>query len=133
MIPPLILTRLWWGLGFMFVGLAVYVCLLPGEELPMAFNFNDKLSHLAGHGALAAYFTGLVARRSWWKILLGLLALGIAIEIAQYFMHAGRHGDPTDVIANSCGALLGLLLGWLGLSRWTQWMAWLLGQRRAVP
>ena len=132
MIPPAILTRLWWGLGFVFVALAVYVCLIPGDELPKAFDLNDKLSHLAGHGALAVYFTGLVARRSWWKIFAALFALGIAIEIAQYFMHAGRNGDPTDVLANSCGLLLGLALGWLGLSRWTQLAAWLLGQRRAV-
>jgi VanZ family protein len=132
MISPAILTRLWWGLGFVFVGLAVFVCLVPGDELPSAFEFNDKLSHMAGHGALAAYFTGLVARRSWWKIFLALFALGIAIEIAQYFMHAGRNGDPTDVLANSSGLLFGLLLGWLGLSRWTQWAAWLLGSRRAV-
>jgi VanZ family protein len=115
-----------------FVALAVYVCLLPGDELPKAFDLNDKLSHMAGHAALAAYFTGLVPRRSWWKIFIALFALGIAIEFAQYFMHYGRHGDPRDVLANSCGALLGLGLGRLGLSRWTAWVAWLLGQRRAV-
>jgi len=132
MIHPATLTRLWWGLGVVFVGLAVYVCLVPGDELPKAFDLNDKLSHLAGHAALAAYFTGLVARRSWWKILIALFALGIAIEVAQFFMHAGRHGDPRDVLANSCGVLLGLGLGWLGLSRWTAWAAWLSGNRRAV-
>lgn len=132
MIPTSVLTRLWWVLGFVFVALAVYVCLIPGDELPKEFDLYDKLIHLAGHGALAAYFTGLVARRSWWKIFVALFALGIAIEIAQYFMHAGRNGDPTDVLANSCGQLLGLALGWLGLSRWTDLAAWLLGQRRAV-
>jgi VanZ family protein len=126
------LTRVWWGLGAVFVGLAVYICLVPGPELPEAFHFNDKLSHLVGHGALAAYFTGLVARRSWWKIFIALLMFGVAIEFIQYFMHAGRHGDPRDVLANSCGALLGLTLGWIGLSRWTAWAASLLGQRRAV-
>jgi VanZ family protein len=133
MTSPTILTRLWWGLGFAFVGLAVIVCLMPGDDLPSAFEFNDKLSHLAGHGALAVYFTGLVARRSWWKIFIALLALGIAIEFAQYTMHSGREGDPRDVLANSCGVLLGLGLGWLGLSRWTAWAAWLLGKRPAVP
>jgi VanZ family protein len=132
MIHTATLTRLWWGLGAVFVALAVYVCLVPGDELPKAFDFNDKLSHLAGHGALAVYFTGLVARRSWWKILIALFALGVAIELTQYVMHVGRNGDPRDVLANSCGVLLGLALGWLGLSRWTAWAAWLLGGRRAV-
>jgi VanZ family protein len=132
MIPAATLTRLWWRLGFGFVALAVLVCLVPSEELPKAFEFNDKLSHMAGYAALAAYFTGLVARSSWWKILVALLLLGIAIELAQSMMHAGRVGDPRDVLANSCGMLLGLALGWLGLSRWTAWAAWLLGNRPAV-
>jgi hypothetical protein len=37
------------------------------------------------------------------------------------------------VIANSCGALLGLLAGWLGLSRWPEFATWLFTRRRAIP
>jgi|KBSMisStaDraftv2_1062788.scaffolds.fasta_scaffold254381_2 VanZ family protein len=127
------LTRLWWGMGFFLVALAVVVCLAPGREIPGVFELNDKVSHLAGHGALALYFSGLVPRRSWWKIFVFLLLLGTAIEFAQYFMHWGRDGDPRDQVANSIGALLGLLLARLGLSRWPELAAWLLGQRRAAP
>ena len=64
------------------------------------------------------YFTGLVPRRGWWKIFVFLLLLGVAIEFAQYYMHAGRDGDPRDVVANCAGAALGLLLARLGLARW---------------
>ncbi len=53
-----------------------------------------------GHGALAAYFAGLVPRRNWWKIFLYLMLFGVAIEVAQYYMHAGRNGDPRDLLAN---------------------------------
>ena len=60
-----------------------------------------------------------------------LLLFGIVIEFAQYFMHVGREGDPRDVVANSAGAVLGLSLARLGLSRWPDLAAWLLG-RRAV-
>lgn len=127
-----ILTRVWWGLGFVLVALAVVICLVPGQELPQAFEWNDKLSHIVGHGSLAAWFAGLVPRRSWWKVFVALLALGIAIEFAQYFMHQGRAGDPRDVVANASGELLGLLLARLGLSHWPEWAAWLLGQRRAT-
>jgi VanZ family protein len=132
MTAPIFLTRLWWGLGFVFVGLAIFVCLVPVGDIPTAFNWNDKVSHMLGHAALAAYFSGLVARRSWWKVCVALIALGIAIEIAQYFVHAGRQADPLDVLANSCGTLLGLLLGWIGLARWPDWAAWIFGQRRAM-
>ena len=125
------MMRLWWGLGVLLVGVAVLVCLVPGHDLPGSFELNDKLSHLVGHGAMAAYFSGLVPRRSWWKIFVFLLLLGAAIELAQHSMHVGREGDARDMIANSCGAILGLVLGRLGLSRWPQWAGRLLGRRVA--
>ena len=123
------LMRLWWWLGGVLVAAALVVCLVPGNELPSGFELSDKVSHFIGHGALAAYFAGLVPKRSWWKIFVFLLLFGIAVEFAQYFMHAGREGDPRDVVANACGATLGLLLGLLGVARWPQLAAWLLGQR----
>jgi VanZ family protein len=121
--------KFWWGLGVVLVGVAIYYCLVPNEEIPGAFDFNDKLNHILGHGLLAIYFTGLVARRSWWRIFVFLLVLGVGIEFAQYYMDLGRQGDVRDVLANCTGAALGLLLAWLGLSRWTQWAGWVLGQR----
>jgi VanZ family protein len=122
------LMRVWWGLGIFLVALAAVVCLIPGQELP-TLELNDKLSHIVGHGALALYFAGLIPRRGWWKIFVFLLLFGTAIEFAQYYMHMGREGDPRDVLANSCGAALGLLLARLGLSRWPEFAAWLLGRR----
>jgi len=127
------LPRILWWLGWFWLALAVVVCLVPGHELPTSFEVNDKVSHLVGHGALALYFAGLVPRRSWWKVFVGLVVLGVAIEFAQYFMHVGREGDPRDVIANSLGVVLGLALGRLGLARWPELLAWMLGQRRATP
>ena len=125
------LYRFWWTLGFVLVGVAILICLLPGHDLPGVFELNDKISHLAGHGAMALYFSGLMPRRSWWKIFVYLLLLGTGIEIAQYHMHAGREGDARDVVANGAGAALGLLVGFLGVSRWPEWLARLLGQRAA--
>lgn len=125
------LHRFWWALGVLIVVAAIVICLVPGEELPGAFEWNDKLSHVVGHGAMAAYFAGLVPRRGWWKIFVFLLLFGISIEFLQYYMHDGREGDPRDVIANAGGAALGLLLARLGVSRWPEFAAWLLG-RRAV-
>jgi VanZ family protein len=123
------LQRVWWGLGALFVAAALVMCLVPSADVPRPLEWNDKVSHLAGHGALAAYFAGLVPRRSWWKIFVFLLLFGISIEIAQYFMHSGREGDPRDVLANSAGAALGLGAARLGLARWPEVAEWLLGRR----
>ena len=123
------LQRFWWALGALVVTAAMVVCIMPFSEVPAPLEWNDKVSHLAGHGALAIYFAGLVPRRSWWKIFVFLLLFGIAIEFAQYFMHAGRQGDPRDVLANCAGALLGLAAARLGLARWTEFANWLLGRR----
>jgi len=126
------MTRFWWGLGGVLVLAAVVVCLLPGHDVPGVFELNDKLSHLAGHGGLALYFAGLVPRHRWWKIFVFLLLLGAGIEVAQFHMHMGREGDVRDVLANGLGAALGLLLARLGLARWPEAAAWLIGQRRAA-
>jgi VanZ family protein len=126
----MILARVWWALGVVIVAAALVVCLVPGKELPNALEWNDKLSHATGHLLLAMYFTGLVPQRRWWKIFVFLLVFGIVVEFAQYYMHAGREGDPVDVLANSCGALLGIAIGWLGVSRWTELASWLLGPRK---
>lgn len=120
------MNRLWWLLGAVIVATATYFCLIPGRELPGVFEWNDKLSHLAGHGLLALYFSGLVARRGWWKIFLLLVVFGIAIEFTQYYMHNGREGDPRDVVANTIGVLIGLAVARLGGSRWPQFAAWVL-------
>ena len=123
------LQRFWWALGALLVAAAAVVCLMPFYEVPAPLEWNDKVSHLAGHGALAIYFAGLTPRRNWWKIFVFLLLFGISIEFAQYFMRAGRQGDPRDVLANSAGALLGLAAARLGLARWTGFAEWLFGRR----
>jgi VanZ family protein len=123
------LDRLWWSLGVMLVVAAVTVCLVPGPSLPVEVVWNDKFIHGLGHCLLAMYFAGLVAGRSWWKIFVFLLTLGISIEYAQHYMHAGREADPRDVLANSTGAALGLVFARMGVSRWPELAAWLLGQR----
>jgi VanZ family protein len=121
--------KLWWGIGALAVAVAVVVCLVPTQELPRAFDINDKLNHVFGHTLLAVYFAGLVARPAWWKVFVFLLVLGVGIEFAQHYMHMGRHGDVRDVIANSLGAALGLLVARLGLARWPEWIGRLVGQK----
>ena len=129
-IPGMSLARVWWIVGVFLVLAALVVCLVPSRDIPSALEIGDKLSHLMGHTMLAIYFAGLVPRNRWWKIFVFLLLFGAGIEVAQYYMHVGREGDPRDILANSAGALLGLLLARLGLARWPELAGRLLGQRR---
>jgi len=122
-------TRFWWGFGALLVVMAAIVCLVPMPKVPPDLDMNDKVGHLIGHGALAAYFAGLVPRHRWWKIFGFLLLFGITVEFTQYYMDVGRDGDPRDVAANCVGAALGLLAARMGLSRWPELAGWLLGRR----
>ena len=58
-------------------------------------------------------------------------AVGVGIEIAQGLMHEGREADVRDVLANSVGAIAGLIASRAGLARWPDLAAWLLGRRTA--
>jgi VanZ family protein len=122
------LNRFWWIVGFVLVALVVFVCLIPGRDLPST-PLNDKANHFIAHFVMCAWFAGLVPRRKWWQVFAGLAALGIGIEIAQGLMHEGRQSDPLDVVANCTGALVALGASWLGLARWPELAAWVLRRK----
>ena len=77
--------------------------------------FWDKALHFAAYFGLCLMTTIAVrANRNalWWA--LGLVLLGVALEIAQRF--TGRDADIFDELANTLGVLTGLLVGWVGVS-----------------
>jgi len=80
----------------------------------------DKVEHFGTYLLLAVWFTGLFVRPRWWVIGAGLLGLGLAMEIAQYLMHAGRVADVRDMAANTAGVLVGLLLATQLTGGWAQ-------------
>jgi len=83
-----------------------WLSISPTTALP-SVNLWDKLQH-AG-----AYF-GLTLLGAWsfgagsWRLAVGLLALGVGLEVAQSAMGWGRQGDVLDALANSLGIVLGL-------------------------
>lgn len=93
------------GLGCMVL---IILALLPPDYLPAIephFSWWDKVLH-------AAAFTGLCLIGSWaylnrpYFIMLGLLVLGGAIEIAQ-FSTGWRQMDFGDFVANAVGIIIG--------------------------
>jgi VanZ family protein len=109
----------WLGLGWLFIVCAVVASLVPGEKLPPT-GLGDKVEHALGYTLLTLWFTGLYPRSSYVRVGLGMLALGVAIEIAQGAMPFGRQMDFRDVIANSGGIALGLIIALIGVGGWAQ-------------
>ena len=109
----------WLGLGWAFVAGAVVLSLVPGQKLPHT-GVSDKFEHALAYALLTLWFTGVYPRSSYWRIGVGMLALGIAVEIAQYAMPFGRQMDVRDVVANALGIVLGLVVAMIGLGGWAQ-------------
>lgn len=114
--------RLWLSLGWIAVALAIFVSLAPISQLPQPPDVSDKTEHFVAYLLLSVWFAGIYLRTRYWIIGLGLGVMGVLIELAQGAMRYGRQADILDVLANCSGILAGLLLCWLGLGAWTQWV-----------
>lgn len=117
MAPRAIWLPLLWALVILFL------CLLPGSELPewdwFAVFDLDKLVHAGMFFVqallLARMFVARKALERWviWSVLLSV-AFGVATEFMQGLEALGRRTDINDMIANSVGALVA---GWYAARR----------------
>jgi len=113
--------RTWLVLGWGLVLLVVVTGLMPGQSLPST-GVNDKLEHTFAYALLALWFAGIYPRTRYPVIALGLFGLGILVEVGQSVMHVGRQADLRDVLANTLGIATGLVLAWVWLGGWAQWV-----------
>lgn len=76
----------------------------PENSVPV---FNDLLMHFTGYTVAAISIS--FARPTWslWQRAAFLIIYSIAIEIAQHF-NPPRTFSGMDIVANTCGVLLGL-------------------------
>ena len=109
MLKPLRHLRLWLGAWICALLATVVASLLPVFLLPMLPPGSDKLEHFGGYALLAAAAVQLFAGwRALSRAALGLVALGVVLEIAQGAFTATRQMDAFDALANTCGVLLGM-------------------------
>ena len=106
-LKPLRYPRAWLALWWLAVAMVAAVCLMPAPDLPETPPGFDKLEHALAFFALAASAVQLYRVRALWAVAAGLLALGIAIELAQHAFTATRSMDPRDVLADGVGIALG--------------------------
>ena len=80
---------------------------LGGE--PAVPQGGDKLEHFAAYGVLAGAAVQLFAtRRALLCAGVGLLGLGVAMEIVQGACTTTRQMDALDALANALGVLAGM-------------------------
>jgi hypothetical protein len=105
---PLRRAPLWLVLWWVGIGGVIVSSLLPAGDLPPVFPGGDKLEHGLGYGLLAAFAVQLFVPRAALRAGVGLVLLGIALELAQGAFTTTRSMDPWDALADACGVGLGL-------------------------
>ncbi len=85
----------------------------------------DKSLHFLTFLFLSLWFTGQYARSSYWRLVVGLSAFGVLIELGQGIIPY-RSGDWMDLVADICGIGIGLIIAVAGLGGWSprfeQWL-----------
>jgi VanZ family protein len=122
---PLRHRGLWLAASAVLILTVIWGSLETGVDLPVPDGF-DKVEHLGTYLVLALWFTGLYPRNRYGAVAAALLAMGLAMEIGQYVMAAGRIADPYDMAANTLGVGLGLAVALAASGGWTPKVeAWL--------
>ena len=87
--------------------LVAAVSLVPSTTLPPT-SIGDKMEHVIAYAVLGL-FGAASSERGIMRVILGLAAFGLAIEVLQIFS-PGRSPDPLDAVADIAGAGLGCSL-----------------------
>ena len=106
---------LWLAIGWGLVALVIYLSLTP-QPVELRVSHGDKYMHSLAYFVLMGWFQQLYPGRLSRLLLLTLfVAMGIGLEYLQG-LSGVRFFDPADMIANTLGALLAWLLGWVGFA-----------------
>jgi VanZ family protein len=116
---PLRHRKTWLALSGLLVAGVVFGSLQPNPPLVMPGNF-DKVEHFAAYFLLAGWFTGLYPRSTYWTVAIGLLVLGIGLEVLQGAMELGRVPDVFDMAANAAGVAVGVALALVATGGWAR-------------
>lgn len=135
------------GLYFIYLAFVVWVILLKfstsPEQLPHLQNINlipygdsesingqldvqELVENILIFVPFGIYAGMLVREKSWWKVILAGAGFSLLLETLQYVFAIGA-SDITDVINNTLGAVLGVVL-WKGFHRIAGERSWLIVQ-----
>lgn len=108
----------WWILFTLWLFVFMLITALPGRDLPqMPFTTFDKLVHFSAFFVGSALLFPAIYLSGRWRILTsGFIALGLSVvlgvtdEMMQLFIPGRSGGDWGDMLANSLGAVVGVLM-----------------------
>ena len=108
-LKPFVRPQRWLGAWWAMVLAVIVGSMLPALLLPDLPAGSDKVEHLLGYAILSAMAVQLFAT---WRALLvaaiGLVLLGVGIEVAQDALTTTREMDAWDALANTCGVVIGM-------------------------
>ncbi len=115
-------VRRWKIAGIGLLAMVLAGALLPadwfwseGPDSP--FFVSDKWVHGVTFAALALWFSGQYARRSYWRLIMGLVAFGLLIEMTQR-MVSYRTAEWMDLLADLLGLAVGMVIALAGAGGW---------------
>ena len=111
-VKPLRLPRFWVALWGLAVASVVGVCLMPPPPLSLPPG-TDKIEHFLAYFVLAGSAVQVFRRgRPLCGAGVGLVVMGMLVEVLQGALTATRMADPADALANTAGVLAGLAIAW---------------------
>jgi len=109
---PLVWLAVW---ALMIIGVIV-LSLMRGPPIPSVLTIG-KLDHLIAYVALQATAVQLyTTRRAQMGAALAMVALGIAMELAQGYLTTYRDMSAYDACVDAVGVAIGLAIAWTPLS-----------------
>lgn len=120
---PLQYARLWRVLSTLLLVAVLAAALAPSSWFDTRaqalswFAHADKWLHATTFLGLTLWFSGLVAHRAWWRMVLGLSLFGLVIEGCQLLV-GYRVADWIDMGANTLGILIGMAFAAAGIGGW---------------
>ena len=111
--------KLWLGIWMFGWLLCIVLSLTPSVPIPAGVPEGDKIGHMLAYGVLSMWAVMIFrSRKQWLRSAIALLALGIAMEIAQGALTTYRTADPYDALADLGGILLGLCVALTPANEW---------------
>lgn len=121
-------TKRWRLAGLVFLLGVLAATIMPTPWLwilPGKIQLADKWLHFLTFLFLSLWFAGQYSRSSYWRLVVGLTAFGVLIELIQR-MISYRSAEWTDLAADVGGIGIGIVIALAGLGGWSlrfeQWL-----------